>query len=171
LTQRSNANKVPHTAAAARAGAISPSRPALLLSLTRDAQAINAVVNHPGVRPFVGLPEMGELDLTPLVEREEHLFPFGEHGGFMLAWTAPATREVHTFILPEGRGRWACDAAAEMIALAGEQGTVTLWTQIAPDQRNVVAYAKRAGMRETGEVLNTFGKRHLVYSMGVGSCQ
>jgi hypothetical protein len=141
-----------------------------LLHLTRDASAVNAVVNHPAVRPFVGPIEAGELDLTELMERDEHLFPFGEHGGFALIWTAPRTREVHTFILPEGRGTWANRAAAEMIGMAGEAGTETLWTQISPEQPHVRSYAERAGMKATGETLNTFGKHHDVYRMDA-TCQ
>lgn len=125
------------------------------------------MVNHSAVRPFVGAPEAGDLDLAPLVADENNLFPFGEHGGFALCWTAPKTREVHTFILPEGRGEWARDAAREGIALAAEHGTELLWTQIEPHQRNVVAFAVGMGMRRTGEVLNTFGHPHLVYSMEV----
>jgi hypothetical protein len=119
------------------------------------------------VRPFVGDPDSGELDISPLVEDANHLFPFGEHGGFALCWTAPATREVHTFVLPEGRGEWARDAAQEGIALAAEHGTRTLWTQIEPHMRNVVAFAVGMGMRRTGETLNTLGHPHLVYSMQV----
>lgn len=129
------------------------------------------MVNHPAVRPFVGAPGAGALDISPLIEREENLFPFGEHGGFALVWTAPFTREVHTFILPEGRGAWAQDAAAEMIGMAADSGTITLWTQISPEQPNVRLYAERAGMRATGEVLNTLGLRHDVFSMPAATCQ
>lgn len=128
------------------------------------------MVNHPAVRPFVGAPDAGDLDLKPLIDRDENLFPFGEYGGFALVWTAPHTREVHTFILPEGRGAWAQHAAAEMIGMAAEAGTETLWTQIDPDQPNVRLYAERAGMRPTGEVLHTLGNRHEVFRMAA-TCQ
>ncbi len=128
------------------------------------------MVNHPAVRPFVGAPDAGELDLSPLVDRDEHLFPFGEHGGFALIWTAPRTREVHTFIKPEGRGAWAVQAASEMIEMAGVAGTERLWTQIAPEMRNVRTYAERAGMKPTGETLNTFGHPHDVFEMSA-TCQ
>lgn len=142
-----------------------------LLTLSRDSKAINAVVNHPEVRPHVGPAEWGEIDLAPLVEAERNLFPMGEHGGFALIWTAPHTREVHTFILPEGRGRWALDAARDMIRIARDNGTKALWTQVDEKARNVRAYAVTAGMRPTGETLDTFGKPHVVYSMGVPTCQ
>jgi len=123
------------------------------------------VVNDPAVRPFVGAPDAGDLDLSPLITCEENLFPFGEHGGFALIWTAPHTREVHTFILKTGRGRWACDAAREMITMAGEAGTERLWTRIAPDQPHVKAYAIRNGMKPTGEAFAHLGKRYSIYAM------
>lgn len=140
-----------------------------LLTDCRDATTINAVVNHPAVRPFVGAPDAGDLDLSALI-RPENIFPFGEHGGFALIWTAPHAREVHTFILPEGRGRWARDAAREGIGIAAERGTALLWTKVPPDQPNVKIYAVGMGMRPTGEEIDTLGKPYAVYAMGV-SCQ
>lgn len=123
------------------------------------------MVNHPAVRPFVGAPDAGELDLTPVVVRPENLFPFGEYGGFALIWSAPKIREVHTFVLPEGRGAWARQAAAEMLGIAAENGTHVLWTKIAPDRTNVRQYAVRAGMKATGETVDMFGEPHDIYSM------
>ena len=140
------------------------------MHLSRDPLAINAVVNDPAVRPFVGAPDAGPIDVAPLVDCDLNLFPFGEHGGFALLWSAPGAREVHTFILPTGRGQWARDAAQEMIAMAGESGTAMLWTRIPADQPHVRSYAMRAGMKPTGETLDTFGKPYAVYSMECGSC-
>jgi hypothetical protein len=128
--------------------------------------AVNAVINHPSVRPFVGFAEAGELDASPLI-RPENLFPFGEHGGFALLWTAPFTAEVHTFILPEGRGAWAKDAALAGIALAREAGFALLWTKIPPEAPHVLAFAVAMGMRPTGEAVDD----HHVYAMGTGACQ
>lgn len=124
-----------------------------LLHITTDAAAVNAVVNHPAVRPFVGSPDEGEIDLSELTARAENLFLLGEHGGFALYWTAPFTREVHTFVLPKGRGAWARDAAGEGIVIAVAHGTAVLWTRIPPGLPNVRAYAVRMGMRPTGEIV------------------
>lgn len=137
-----------------------------ILSLTRDAARVNAVINHPDVRPYVGAPEAGYLDISRRMAEPENLFPFGEHGGFALIWTAPAEHEVHTYILPSGRGKWARQAAAEMISLAAQHGTERLWTQIEPEMRNVRNFAVSMGMVPTGETLVTLGEPHLVYEMG-----
>lgn len=138
-----------------------------LLHLTKDANAVNAVVNHPAIRPFVGEPEAGDLDLSPLMARPENLFPFGAHGGFALIWTAPHAREVHTFILPEGRGKWAREAAREGIEMARQCGTQMLWTRIPPHAPNVRAYATIMGMAPTGEEIEVFGSPWPIYCMEV----
>ena len=136
-----------------------------MLVRSHDAARINAVVNHPEVRPHVGAPELGDLDVTDLVERPEHWFLMGDHGGFMLSWSAPGVREVHTFVLPEGRGKWAEDARAAMLDYARKNGTEMLWTKIAEDDRHVIRYARQGGMQFTGDVLETFGKPYRIYRM------
>lgn len=136
-----------------------------MLSISRNAERINAVVNHPDVRPFVGAPEAGALDLSALVARPEHWFLMGTHGGFMLSYTAPFTREVHTFVLPEGRGIWANAARAAMIDYAREHGTKMLWTKIDEEQRHVIHYARQGGMQFSGDVLETFGRPYRIYWM------
>lgn len=136
-----------------------------MLERSHDAARINAVVNHPEVRPHVGAPEIGELDLTELVERPEHWFLMGDHGGFMLSWSAPGVREVHTFVLPEGRGKWAENARAAMLDYARDNGTQMLWTKIAEGDRHVIRYARQGGMQFTGDVLETFGKPYRIYRM------
>lgn len=96
-----------------------------------------------------------------------NLFPMGEHGGFALIWTAPFTREVHTFVLKEGRGVWAREAAQAGIEIARQHGTCILWTRIPDDLPNVRAFAKGMGMKPTGETIETFGKAYAVYMMAI----
>lgn len=126
------------------------------------------MINDPAVRPFVGPEDLGPLDISEQVANPVNLFVMGEHGGFGLLWTAPFTREVHTFILKEGRGIWAREAAQAGIELARQHGTAILWTRI-PQGRlpNVHAFAKWMGMRPTGEVIQTFDEPHDVYMMAV----
>jgi hypothetical protein len=50
-----------------------------MLEKSHDVDRINAAVNHPDVRPFVG-PGEDMLDLAPLVARAENWFLMGEHG-------------------------------------------------------------------------------------------
>jgi hypothetical protein len=135
------------------------------LARTHDADYVNWVVNHPDVRPFVGAPEAGELDLSPIVERPEHWFLMGEHGGFGLLWTAPRTYEVHTFILRSGRGEWGNAARSEGIEFARQRGAKVLWTKIPPRAHHVERFARQGGMQPTGEVIETFGVPHRIFRM------
>ena len=89
----------------------------------------------------------------------------GEHGGFMLQWTAPHAREIHTFVLPEGRGKWAQDARAAMIRYAADHGTKMLWTRINDEDKHVIRFARQGGMQSTEDVLETFGKPYRIYWM------
>ena len=136
-----------------------------MLARTFDADRVNDVVNHPAVLPFVGGVEGERLDLSPLVEQPEHWFLMDDHGGFMLAWSAPNVREVHAFVLPEGRGQWAADRRAEMLDYARANGAKMLWTKIPPDLPHVERFARQGGMRPTDDVLETFGKPYRVFAM------
>ena len=136
-----------------------------MLERTQDVGRINEVVNHPTVRPAVGLPELGEVDMSPLVDAPEHWFLMGKHGGFMLGWSAPEVREIHTFILPEGRGKWAAQARDEMLAYAREHGTKLLWTKIEVNARHVAQFARRGGMQLTEEVIETLGVPYRIYRL------
>lgn len=131
-----------------------------------DAAFVNAVVNDPAVRPFVG-PGTEPLDLSSLVASPLNLFFMGEYGGIGLFWTSPRVYEVHTFVLKAGRGDWARKCARSVTRHARAAGATSLWTRIAPELTNVIAYAQEMGMVPTGIELETFGTPHLVYEMEV----
>ena len=137
----------------------------MILARSHDVAAINRVVNAPEVRPFVG--GEGVLDVTAAVASPENIWLMGEHGGFAMAWSALRIYEVHTFILKGGRGEWARQAAHDAIATMAPVAD-QLWTQILPEQGNVVAYAMAMGMRPTGATRETLGKTYDVYEMEIG---
>ena len=70
-----------------------------------DPERANKLINHPAVRPFVGGDGESYLDLTAIIEDRKNYLLLGPHGGFLATWSAPNTYEIHTFILPEGRGQ------------------------------------------------------------------
>lgn len=141
-----------------------------LMTDCRDVARLNEVVNDPAVRPYVGAPDVGHLDLSPLVDDPNNLFPFGEHGGFALIWTAPRTYEVHTFILKSGRGLWARQAAKDGIAMAVERGARMLWTRVPADLPHVRSFAVGMGMASTGETAPMLGKAYEVLAMEFMPC-
>jgi hypothetical protein len=136
-----------------------------MLARSHDVARINQVVNHPSVRPSVGAPELGDLDMTPVVERPEHWFLIGDHGGFALTWSAPGVYEWHSFILLEGRGKWAADARSEAIEYARQHGARMLWSKIPPDAPHVDRFARQGGMKPTNDVVETFGVPYRVFNM------
>lgn len=121
---------------------------------TRDADLINRYANHPEIRPYIG--GVGELDLSNATF-DPHFALFGEHGGFVLTWTAPETYEVHTLIAPEGRGQWAFDFAKKSIAYMVGKGATHLWTRIHPQHRHTALFTRKMGFRPCGAVLTDFG--------------
>jgi hypothetical protein len=131
----------------------------------RDVAFINAVVNDPSVRPFIGPAELGEIDLSEAIARPENLCLMGQHGGFVLAWSAPGVHEVHTFITEAGRGTWARKARYETIQYCRKRGVHMLWTKISLDTPHVAKFAAEAGMRPTGQVVETFDEPWLIYKM------
>jgi hypothetical protein len=137
----------------------------MILQRTHDVDAVNALVNDPAIRPFVG--GEGYVDLSEPAGRQEHLFLMGEHGGFALIWSAPGAFEVHTFILASGRGAWARSAALDGINQAKAKGARMLWTRVPRNLPHVVAFATEMGMKATGETIETWGKPYDVLAMEV----
>ncbi len=130
-----------------------------------DVGLINLAANHPDVRPYLGHEHVGELDFEDAVAEHNNWFLMGQYGGFALAWSAPGVYEVHVFILPEGRGKWAAQARAETIEYAKQNGATMLWARIAPSAKFVSLFARRGGMQPTGEVLYTLGSAYDVFKM------
>jgi hypothetical protein len=137
-----------------------------MLERIHDVNIINTVANDPSIRPFIGVgPDI--LDFTDSVERPENIWLMGRYGGFCMTWSAPSIYEIHTFILTEGRGVWAREAARAMINYGASAGAKMLWTRISETQPNVIAYAVEMGMAPCGIEIDTLGQPYGVYSMDV----
>lgn len=130
--------------------------------ICRDANRINWFANHPEIRPFIG--GTGELDLTAIT-KAPNVALFGEHGGFCLSWTAPDTYEIHTLILPEGRGRWAFDWANRSIEYMRSIGAQHLWTRVHPDARHTMIFTRKMGLRPCGEIETDLGDGPVRYML------
>lgn len=129
-----------------------------MLTRSFDSERANELVNHPSIRPFVGGDGESFLDLSPSVDDEKNVFLIDEHGGFLLIWTAPDTYEIHTFILPEGRGRKAYANAQDMLrTMKQEFGARHLWTRVARGQENVRRFTTANGLEHCGEQTCDFG--------------
>jgi hypothetical protein len=84
------------------------------LSVTRDlhVERLNAVVNDPSVRPWVGAPG-GALDMTAAVADPRNVLLMGEGGGFLFVQHEPGIYEIHSQFVQGARGRNVLQAAAD----------------------------------------------------------
>lgn len=130
-----------------------------------DADRINALVNDPSIRPHVGGDGKSWLDLSAAVADEQNVFLLGEHGGFAFTWSAPRTYEVHTFILPAGRGKWARAAARFARDLMEADYADHLWTRVAPEAANVRAFTLLNGFKPAGQHTIDLGGGPVTYDL------
>jgi hypothetical protein len=132
---------------------------------TVDAERINFLVNHPAVRPFIGGDPTTKLDLSAAVADTNNVFVEGKHGGFAFTWSAPCVYEVHTFILPEGRGAWAASFAQEARSYMQRLGARHLWTRVHPDAVNVRSFTLKAGFEPAGTHTIDLGAGPVAYDL------
>ena len=136
-----------------------------MLERSFDIAFINKLANDPTVRPHLGPESLGELDFTDAVSNSQNWFLMGKHGGFILVWSAPGVYEVHVMIEPEGQGSWAAKARQWVIDFAKANGAVMLWARIANTSRHVSYFARRGGMKPTGDIVILFGYPHSIFKM------
>lgn len=130
-----------------------------------DAARINALVNDPTIRPYIGGDITQPLDLTGAVV-DRNVFLLGEHGGFAVTWCAPGIYEVHTFILPGGRGLWAIRAARKGFAIMrDEYGAERIWTRVEETQANVRAFTLAVGFKPVGAMPFDLGAGNKMYQL------
>lgn len=78
-----------------------------MIARATDADFFNRVLNHPAVRPDVADMGEGVIDASKLVANQAHQLLVDEHGGCIFLRYYEGCYEVHTAILPSGRGKWA----------------------------------------------------------------
>ena len=127
-----------------------------MIKRTFDADRVNEIVNAPTIRPYIGGDPEAWIDLSAAVADDQNFFLMGDQGGFSCVWTAPETFEVHTFILPDGRGQWAIDAVKNALGIMKEHAAV-LWTRVHPDARHTRIFTLKAGFKPCGRHRADFG--------------
>ena len=130
-----------------------------------DAARLNALANHPKVRPTCGGDGRSALDFSPFVADLRNHAVAWEHGAFLFAWSAPQTFEVHVMVLPEGRGRAAYRKAADGIAYMLAQGMERLWARVAKDAHALRHYVAQAGFTRCGEDVLDIGFGPVAYDL------
>lgn len=72
----------------------------------RHAKRLNRIANHPDVAPWVRGALPGELDFASVIRDPRNILLMSQHGGMIFTHMTPGIYEVHTLVLPEGRGDW-----------------------------------------------------------------
>lgn len=120
------------------------------MSRTYDADAINAVCNHPEVLPSLSLGS-GAVDVSALIENPRNLFFIGAHGGAMFHWCAPGIYAAHDFFLPEGRGGWALKASRFMLDTVFYEFRARLvWAETPTENRACRMFNRWLGFKSEG---------------------
>lgn len=135
------------------------------ISRTFDAARLNALANHPDIRPTCGGDGESFLDLTPFVNDRHNHAVIWDKGAFLFGWSAPATYEVHIMVLPEGRGRAAYAKAAAGIAYMLNLGMERLWARVAQDALGLRHYTRRAGFVRCGQHVLDIGAGPVTYDL------
>jgi len=112
------------------------------------AERINAVCNHPAVRPWVLLLGQDKIDLTAIIANPANvvLMTLDGSGGIVFEWMEPGVYEAHTQFLPEARGRAALAAVKAMLAqMFMATGAMEILTKCPAHNRPAEALAKAVG--------------------------
>lgn len=119
--------------------------PPPMLDRQSDAALINRIMNDPSVRPTIG--GTGPIDLAPLVANQGNVVLCGEHGGAVFHKLLPGLYELHTAVLPAGRGAWTLQAGADaLFHIFTRTDCVEVVTKVPPENRPAEAATKRIGM-------------------------
>jgi len=119
----------------------------LPVARTMSAARLNAIANHPSVRPWLGGDSV--IDLEPVLLNPANFAFETEHGGMVLAQIGNGVYEVHSLFLPEGRGpesSQAFDAVADYMFAVTD--CIEVRTRAMEDNRRAVAAAKRQGFEQ-----------------------
>lgn len=119
----------------------------VVLHRHNDAVFLNRVLNDVSVKPWVSGPIEGDLDMSMLVADPNNVLLMGEHGGVLFHQIMQGCYEIHTQVLPEGRGAW----CLEMIQRAfhwmfTKTDAVEILTRCPRGNLPAIALTKRSGL-------------------------
>ena len=123
-----------------------------VLERSFNVEVVNALANASSVRPFIGGDGESFLDLTDVLAADMNIALLGQFGGFVMNWCAPACYEIHTMILPEGRGPWAFQAGHDCIAMMRDVLAKAALDAGVTRSPHVALFARKCGMSDAGQI-------------------
>lgn len=113
-----------------------------------DAAFMNRVINDGAVKPWLANSADGFLDMTPEVRDQRNILIVGDHGGTFYRPIQQGVYEVHTAVLPEGRGEWTRKMTAESLRLMFTcSDAYEVVTRVPKGHIAALAAAKAVGMK------------------------
>lgn len=86
-----------------------------MIARSTDTDWLNRLFNHAEIRPWVAESADGDIDLSKVVGNGQNIALTGEFGATVFLKIDIGMYEVHTAILPEGRGKWAKQFAEQAL--------------------------------------------------------
>ena len=84
-----------------------------MITRSYDSRALNAVLNHPEVLPWVSIPGVDHLDLSSVVRDERNVLLKATDGFFLCTYEDPGIFEVHTQFYPWAKTKQSLQDAKE----------------------------------------------------------
>lgn len=101
-----------------------------MIERQKSAVLVNEIINHPSVHPWVCGPITGPLDVAESIEDGSYIALFGAHGGFLFWNVGFGIYDAHSAVLPDGRGKWALDAAREALKWMFANGALEIMMSV-----------------------------------------
>ena len=137
-----------------------------------DSTFSNMVLNHPEVRKHTLHVEGVPSDITPLVSNPANVVMEGEYGGIIFHQVLAGLFEVHTYVLPEGRGKWALDMAHEAIEwMFCRTNASELYTRVPDGNVAAMALSRAVGAKLEQRVMNKINGDNVMVDIMTGRIQ
>ena len=109
-----------------------------------DIPDVNRILNHRDVRPTIGMPKIGQVDVSGSFD--QYIVLMFSRSLFLLESVDAFSVEVHSAVVPEDRGECAVNAAREGIKRTFLNTPVVLFlTKHPTDQREAGVFATLCG--------------------------
>lgn len=123
-----------------------------VLERASDATFINRVLNDPLVRADIADLSEGVVNIADKVRDEGNVCLVGEHGGFVFLRYDAGIYEVHSAVLPSGRGAWALAAAKKAVSfMFTATDAIEILTRVPQGHVAADALARAVGFRHQFE--------------------
>lgn len=118
-----------------------------MIRRTLNADEIDALLNHPDIRPTIG--GEGYLNCDMLIEDRRNIFLVADGGGACFAWRGPGIYEGHSFFT--ARGKEAVSLGKQMLSVMSDQAKM-VWGTTPERLRHVRMFNRLIGFKSLGMI-------------------